>query len=227
MTLCAERVSSDGTVVASRFAPLARFGIRVISSPTIEPVTVEEVENHLRLERYGPDRDWVVMMIPAAREWCEGWTGRALAPATFELAASAWPLRLELPMSPISAVTSVIYTDGDGIPTLLDTSDYILDNFADPARLDTAYGLTWPTLQAVTNGIRIRYVAGYSRPGPVDEGSPTVDTPPLPASIRAAILLVLGHLYENREDTTELSLQQLPLGAKALLEPYRLRLAMA
>lgn len=42
------------------------------------------------------------------------------------------------------------------------------------------------------------------------------------APIRAAVLLVLGHLYANRENSvTGVSAQDLPMGAHALLWPYR------
>ena len=40
--------------------------------------------------------------------------------------------------------------------------------------------------------------------------------------IRAAILLITGHLYENRSDTSEQRLYEVPLASKALLNPYRI-----
>ena len=41
------------------------------------------------------------------------------------------------------------------------------------------------------------------------------------ASIRAAILLILGHLYAHREDTVPGSMSELPLGSRELLQPWR------
>ena len=49
----------------------------------------------------------------------------------------------------------------------------------------------------------------------------------LPKVIRAAMLLVIGHLYEHRSENTEVALQSLPLGVGALLRPRRVRLGMA
>lgn len=41
-------------------------------------------------------------------------------------------------------------------------------------------------------------------------------------TITAAVLLTLGHLYANREDVVAgLSVSRLPIGADALLQPYR------
>lgn len=45
-------------------------------------------------------------------------------------------------------------------------------------------------------------------------------------SIRAAILLILGHLFENREDVTAAAAFELPNGAKSLLWPYRVEIGV-
>lgn len=43
------------------------------------------------------------------------------------------------------------------------------------------------------------------------------------SAIKSAILLILGHLYENREDVViGLTVASLPSGAKALLQPSRI-----
>jgi hypothetical protein len=43
----------------------------------------------------------------------------------------------------------------------------------------------------------------------------------IPKSIKQAMLLLIGHLYEHREDTVEKSLDNIPLGIQALLSTYR------
>ncbi len=70
--------------------------------------------------------------------------------------------------------------------------------------------------------MKVRYRSGYQ-----SEEDPDSDAPPLPRSLRAAILLVLGHLYENREDSVEKALASIPNGAEALMRPLRVRLGMA
>ncbi len=42
------------------------------------------------------------------------------------------------------------------------------------------------------------------------------------AAIKLAILLMAGHWYEHREDSSEVQLYPIPMGFNALLEPYRL-----
>ncbi len=61
----------------------------------------------------------------------------------------------------------------------------------------------------------VRWRAGY----PTVDGRSTV-----PAPIRHAILLMVGHLYGSRDAVTTTAAQpaQLPLGVEALLAPYRI-----
>lgn len=221
-----------------RNSPPIRSGLRVIGQPEGEQITLAEAKLHLRIDDEGgsptqphPDDTLIQTLIVAAREWCENDTGRALVPQTFELVTSAWPARsfyaientneLPLPMSPISSITSVTYLDGGGASQVLAASAYTLDNWSEPSWLYSAVDTSWPTVQAVRNAITVRYQAGYTLPN----ASP--DDRPLPKSIKAAMLLIVGHLYENREETTELKLMSLPLGASSLLDRWRLRLGIA
>lgn len=41
-------------------------------------------------------------------------------------------------------------------------------------------------------------------------------------AVRAAVLLILGHLYANREEVVLASATQMPFGAHNLLYPYRI-----
>lgn len=221
--------------------------LKVIAQPSGEQISLADARLHLRLDDDGdsppthPDDPWLSAVgIPAAREYCEGDLARALAPQTLELALESFDAEIvfvtrhgrriwhrhrhdviELPMSPVRSVTSVKYTDTDGTERTLDTTIYDVDLYSAPARIVLAFGASWPATQDIPNAVKIRYEAGYTLPG----DSP--DTDPLPAALRAAMLLVLGALYENREDQTEARLSQIPLGAMALMAPYRLRLGMA
>lgn len=43
----------------------------------------------------------------------------------------------------------------------------------------------------------------------------------LPASIKMAMLLIIGHLFEHREENSEISLKTLPLGVENFLKRYK------
>ena len=48
-----------------------------------------------------------------------------------------------------------------------------------------------------------------------------VSSTPLPPAIAQAILLLVGHYYENREATIDRPMHALPLGVARLIAPYR------
>jgi uncharacterized phiE125 gp8 family phage protein len=220
---------------------LARYGVRVVAPPTVEQLTLDECRLHLRLDPLGspaehPDDAWITSMIPTVREFCQNYTGRSLAPQTLELSMRAFPGTpnmldpvfssvnfgitglIELRGGPVAGIESVIYLDGAGVPQIADPSTYGVDLAMEPALIFPAYGSSWPTAQLFPGSVRIRYQAGYDAAG---------DSPnerPLPYSIRAAMLLMLGHFYNNREATHEGSrataISEVPLGAAALMDPY-------
>jgi uncharacterized phiE125 gp8 family phage protein len=208
---------------------IGRRGARVVVPPTVEPLTLDEARQHLRIDALGspgehPDDAWLMDTIPTAREWCERYLGRSIAPQTLEYYAAAFPSGgLVLPAGPVAGIESVTYVDSDGVTQTLDPSLYVVDMLYEPAALYTFAGAAWPTTQSATNVVRVRYTAGYDLPG---------DSPgdrPLPSSIKSAIKLVLGSLYRDREDSTagNVPMQNIPLGVFSLLYPYRLDLGMA
>jgi hypothetical protein len=59
---------------------------------------------------------------------------------------------------------------------------------AGPARLTPIYGGSWPQTQDVINAFTVRFTAGYG-----------TTAASVPYDVKAAIKLLIGHLYENRE----------------------------
>jgi len=48
-----------------------------------------------------------------------------------------------------------------------------------------------------------------------------MEADPMPAPLMAAVLLLTGHLYENREASGTTPLAALPMGVDRLIAPYR------
>jgi hypothetical protein len=86
-------------------------------------------------------------------------------------------------------------------------TDYFVDTKSEPGRISLASDKSWPdtTLRPI-NGICITFVAGYG------------EAESVPQNIKNAILLLIGHLYEHREDViTGISAMPMPQGSEALL----------
>jgi len=222
---------------------------KVITPPTAEPITLEEAHLHLRLDVYDsppahPDDPLILGQITAAREWIEKFTGRCMTARVLEMGLDAFPHRhhghhrypdhrlglvytgdvrhprpIRLLGGPVNGLDSIHYTDAAGVDQVM--TDAQFDSYEEPARVLPAAGASWPPTQIRMAAVKVRYSAGYSLP----DDSPNL--PPLPKPLKQAMLLVLGHLYENREDSVDVALESIPLGAQALARPYRLDTALA
>lgn len=221
---------------------------KVIVEPDEEPITIAEARAHLEAQAYedsdvDPIDDAMIMgFVAAAREFCEDFTGLSFAPKTLEIALDSFPtvaidgsLAIDLPGGPVREIVQVMVTppedgyssddvDSDSTADLevwadgqVNPDQYVLDNYRAPAQVKPV--TTWPALTAAPNALKVRYLAGY---GDDSDGAET-----LPKVLRAALLLVLAHLYEHRSANTETALASLPLGVHALLRPRRVRLGMA
>lgn len=196
---------------------------KIITPPAEELITLAEARLHLRLDAYDsppthPDDSLVTSLITTARRWVEGYIGQSIGQQTLEIAMDRFPCgSVKLPYGPVSSVQFVRYTDGDDVTQ--EFTGYTFNDYVEPNELTA---LEWPTVKdRTTNAAKVRYIAGYTRVGESPSGFP------LPEPIKAAMLLVIGHLYENRENTTTARVEELPMGAKALLTDYRILLGMA
>lgn len=213
-----------------------RAGLKVITPAAVEPLTLDQAAAHLRLDAYGspatyPEADLILAFISAAREYAEAQSGLALAPQTLELSGrtfetlTRWPgdKGILLRTAPVTSVEEITYVDGTGARVTLDPANYILDDYASiPAVFPSYSANSWPVARDEPNSVRIRFVAGYDNAS----GSPTAQA--MPSLLLSAIKLVLGHLFDNREETTRgeggaTLLNPIPLGIDALIQRYRIR----
>ena len=162
------------------------MGLKLITGPTAEPVTLTEAKSRLRIEASGDDAD-ITSMIVTARRAAEHLLGSSLMPQTWEASFDGFECEMKLQRSPVASVTSVKYLDTAGTLQTLDSSQYELNDYKTPPEIIKPYVVTWPATQSHENAVRIRYVAGYA------------DAASVPQEIKDWILLRVGMLYENRE----------------------------
>lgn len=188
------------------------MSVKLITAPAAEPVTLAEAKAQCRVD-IDTDDTLIGNLIVAAREYCEMHDWRVFMPQTWELYLDAWPSTnaIEIPKSPLQSVTFFQYTDEDGNTATLASSQYLVDTVSDPGWLMLKSAYSWPsvTLQDV-NGIAIRFVAGYASAADV------------PRRAKQAMLLLVGHWYENRENSTVGTVNRsIEFGVKALLDINR------
>lgn len=189
-------------------------GLKIVTPPAREPVSLSEAKAHCRI--FGTDDDGLISgYIIAARTKIERSYNLALMTQTWDMTLPGWPDtcgHFLLGLSPVQSVTSVKYYDTSNVQQTLPAATYDFDGAQEPARLTLSFNYTWPITFNRLAPVAIRFVAGYGdQPGAV------------PEPIRLAILLMVGHFYENREAVlVGQTAADLPLGVDALLSPYRL-----
>lgn len=188
----------------------------VTSGPAVEPISLTEAKLHLRVSNT-VENAGITLAIETARRYVETFIG-PLITQTIEEYFDAFPAgdRLQLTHPQVQSVTSIVYIDTADTPATFTASYYQLSAYGRgrPAEIWLKDGRDWPitTLQTV-DGVKVTYVAGF--------GDAATD---VPAEIRSAILLLLGHFYQNREqelrgnNTVPSSLQ---LGVFSLISDYR------
>tara|TARA_R110000751_G_scaffold307640_1_gene430347 strand:- start:33873 stop:34529 length:657 start_codon:yes stop_codon:yes gene_type:complete len=190
--------------------------LQQVAQPSVEPITLLEARAHLKVDATAEDA-LIYAWIQAARQHVEGATRRAMLPQDWELRLSSFPRRgeaVDLPLPPFIAVLSVSTYDAAGEATLIAADGYQVEapggDFAPSARMYPGSAGLWPVAVAGVRGaIRIRYRAGYFSPGAV------------PAPLRAAMFLIIGDLYENREGSLNRNIQTNPT-VERLVDPFRL-----
>lgn len=188
---------------------------KLITAAAEEPVGLDQAKLHLRVDGDGDDT-LITEKIVAARQSVEGFLNRALVTQTWELVLDTWPAGpvLVLPLPPLQSVTSITYMLRDGTTATLATSVYGVDADGEPGKVFLKPDRSWPADALYPyNAVRVRFVAGYG------------DASDVPAWARSALLLLLGDLYENREQTVigaGLTAHALPTGVERLLWMHRI-----
>ena len=203
-------------------------GLKILTEPSQEPVTLQEVKEYLRVEDNTDERN-LRPLIESARRLVEEHLNRTLMQTTYqqfldsfnELEDPLWEgVRtgpylnyyknyIDLIKAPVSSVTHIKTYDDADTATTMASSKYYVDSVREPARIVLRQGETFPTALRVANAIEIQYVAGYSSPYSI------------PEPIRLAILQFIAHMYEHRGDMGNyLEARVIPPMIKSLLSPY-------
>ena len=180
--------------------------------PAVEPVTVAEAKAHLRVD-ISDDDTYIGTLITAAREWCEQYLDRTLVNTQWVMRFDSFPYEIELPRPPIASsgtttAVSLTYTLGDDSTATLSTTTYRVDRNSTPGVVRQLRAGSWPGNLDDYNAVSVTWWAGYGSAGSS-----------VPATIRHAILLLVGHWYESRQAAvgTGAVPQDVPYGVKSLL----------
>lgn len=176
---------------------------RLVTGPTVEPITLQEAKDHLRVTESPAEDSVIESMLASARGLVEEMTRQKIITQTWRLDLPEFPVRtthnpyaaIDLPLPPLSDVTSIAYTDASGNPQTVATSVYVVEpsdlSLVDPApgRVMLKSGQVWPTVRTEDpTAVQITFECGHGT-GPES----------VPSATRAALFMILSDLNENRE----------------------------
>ena len=181
------------------------MSVVVVTGPT-HGISLTTVKAHLHVD-HTDDDTLIAAYVSAAVGHIDGphgWLDRSIWPQTLELRQDTLSGSVRLPYGPVTGITSVKTVDSAGTEQTMSSSDYLLTNGGE---LVLAHNASWPSQRGDTEGVRIRYAAGYAT---------------LPPSILSAVLLMVGDLYANRETVGEVTgTIQMSTTIQALLSPFK------
>jgi uncharacterized phiE125 gp8 family phage protein len=181
------------------------MALRLVAPPVDEPITLEEAKAHLRVEHDEEDSQ-IQAWITSARMAAENDTKRVYVTQTWELVLNDLPqgglIKIPPPVTPVQEILSI----------KVGGTEESLENFAIDifnAQIVPKAGYALPKSNSPVSSIVVTFKAGFGEPESV------------PAPLKSAILLRVGHLYLHREAVGASNLSEVPMAVKHLELPYR------
>ncbi|WP_322528983.1 head-tail connector protein [Salinicola sp. LHM] len=170
-------------------------------------LTLAEVKTQRRIDADDTGEDALLeQLIAAAYRYAEAHTQTAIRPRSETVVLDGFPPldhAIELPWHPVQTIDALDYVTPTGDSQSLDEQALRLDTRGDPHRLYPRWGDRWPATIAEPESVTITATVGYEQ---------------TPEDIKIALLLLIGHWYENRESVVvNGSSSEVPMGVEMLL----------
>lgn len=160
-------------------------------------LSLDDAKEHLRVD--GNDDAIIALYRDAAIAHVERISGVILAPAEFRWTVAALNGAVDLPVRPVADLIEIEHYDSNG-----ELVAYVGARLIE-GRVLPAAGSSWPAAHGFAS---VRFAAGLASPNEAPD-------------LLAAVKLMLGHLYANREAVGG-TMHQVPLGVAALVRPYQM-----
>lgn len=168
----------------------------------LKPFTLAEAKAHLRVDDSDSD-SLIASQIGQARSEAEAFLAATIIETVYLYTLDGFPREIILPTGPVftDGVVAITYVDSAGDTQTLAVADYQV-SYGEVCRIRPAYSKTWPATRPQMDAVTVEYKAGWA------------DSADVPAAIKSAVAMILGHLYEHRQ------LSEMPTGAWQRLMPF-------
>jgi uncharacterized phiE125 gp8 family phage protein len=193
--------------------PLADHdALELLEAPATTPVTLAEVKDQLRVE-HTDDDSLINRLISVAVAYTDvqGALGHAMISQKWGQWVDANPAQyVKLMLGPVIQVDAVKYYDTNGTLQTDTLSNYEIYGTEFAKTIGPKEGFNWPVTEDRPDAIRIETTIGYG-----------ADTTDVPQTLRHALMMLIGHWYDNRETTMMDELSNVPYGFDMLIDMHR------
>lgn len=189
--------------------------LSLVTAPTQEPVSLDELKAHMRVEIDDDDME-IAALGRSAREMVEAQTGLKLITQTWKLYLDDFPGdAIRIPIVPVASVTHVKYYNSANTLTTWSSGEWESDAASSterPTRVAPKHGYSWPSAYDRFNAVEVQCIVGYGDPADV------------PQALRHAIMIIAATWYEHREDLSpgvEVFQVPLPAASARLIAPFK------
>ena len=185
--------------------------LKVVTAAASNPIAQSEAKTHLRVTTSDEDA-YITNLITAATQMAQNYTNSYFIDTTLRMNFSYFPEgEFRLYGGKINSLTHIKYYNDDNSLTTWSADNYSVNLDAEPCLITYSETSTLPNTYLRSDSVQATYVSGY--------GSSSSD---VPMAIRQAILILIGHLYENRQEVVFGSPKVMPKASEWLLDPYRI-----
>ena len=183
--------------------------VQLDTAVTTEPLTLSEAKAHLRVTSSSDDA-YISTLITVARELVEKETRQIWTAATYKVSYDTFPGTdtIIIPdITNIASITSLQYFDNNANDLTWPSSNYYLASTL-PCRIVKKTASSWPSTDSQPDNVRLKLVTATPTGG-------------VPKPLLQAMLLIIGHFYENRQEVADRIYYTMPKASEFLLTPYR------
>lgn len=166
--------------------------------------TLQQIKNALKIE-YDTDDAELLRLRDAVMAFIYNETGVNCSPKQYTQYCDYW-MKTRFDEYPFIEVKSVKYYNSTGTLTTMPSTDYFLDKSKAPNSYFINFS-EYPDLKDNTQ-IEITYTAGYAD---------------LPKDLAQCVIAFVGAWYNNPEALSPITLQEVPVSAKFILEGWKTR----
>ena len=179
--------------------------------PAVEPVTRDQLKQHLRLTTNQEDT-YLDFLLRVARQKAERETGRSLITQQWRYTRDKFPNRrvIFLERPPLQSVEAFQFRNVQEVEQDVTAGWYMTDLERSPGRIVLLFQYIWPITSFNPSAVWVDYTAGYG------------DQPEsVPEDFKMAILFMAAHWFNNREPVQDGKFADVPKTVDYLLAPFK------